>query len=94
MSPPSKISLRRAASREKARLLLEAVARREEDVYVGYRQLYGLWIGNNAAVEELRPLFRIPGIEPDGTLSVTDEFRDLVVKLAIEILPRFQKVHP
>ncbi len=90
MSPPSKTSLRRAVCREEARLLLQRVAEGKEDAYIGYRQLYGLWIGNNAAVQELRPLFRIPGIEADGTLSVNHEFRELVVKLSIEILPYFQ----
>jgi hypothetical protein len=93
MNPPSKTSERRTASRERARLLLQAVAERKEDAYVGYRQLYGLWVSNNAALQELRPLFRIPGIEADGTFSVTDEFRDLVIKLSMEILPHFQKVN-
>jgi hypothetical protein len=92
MSPPRKTSLRRAASRERARQLLQAVAERKEDAYVGYRQLYGLWIGNNAAVPELRPLFRIPGIDANGTFSVSEEFRNLVVELSTEILPFFQNM--
>jgi len=48
-----------------------------------------LWCGNNAAVQELRPLFRIPGIEPDGQLSANEEFRTTVQKVATEILPEF-----
>jgi len=31
---------------------------------------------NNAAVQELRPLFTMDGIELDGLLSVTEEFRE------------------
>jgi hypothetical protein len=90
MSPNSKVSSRRAATREKARKLLHAVASGEVDAYVGYRQLYGVWCSNNAATQDLRPLFRIPGVEPDGTLSVTPQFRDLVVALSKEILLKFQ----
>ena len=90
MNPPSKTLLVKIASREKARSLLEAVAAGEVNAYVGFRQLYGLWLSNNAAVQELRPLFRIPGIDADGTFSVTSEFREAVRRHSLEILHRFQ----
>jgi hypothetical protein len=64
------------------------VAFGDADVYLAYRRLYGLWCRNNAAVQELRPLFRIDGVDPDGQLSVTDEFRETVRSLAREILPQ------
>ena len=57
--------------------------------YDNYRALYTLWCGNNDAVQELRPLFRIPGIEPDGQLSANQEFRKTVQKVATEILTEF-----
>jgi len=38
--------------------------------------------------QELRPLFAIRGIEPDGRLSVTEEFREEVLSLAKQILPQ------
>jgi hypothetical protein len=58
------------------------------DPYIGYRQLYGLWCSNNSAVQELRPLFRIPDVEPDGLIDVTDEFRQTVRSFARQILSR------
>jgi hypothetical protein len=39
-----------------------------------------------AAIQELRPLFRIDGVDPDGQLGVTDEFRETVRTLAKQIL--------
>jgi len=43
-------------------------------------------VHKTAAVQELRPLFRIPGIEPDGQLSVTEEFKGQVRSSAMAIL--------
>ena len=87
VSPMSKIELRRLASRRAARDLLQGLVDGNADSYQAYRGLYALWCGNNAAVQELRPLFRMDGIEPDGHLSVTDEFRAKVLTLAKQILP-------
>jgi hypothetical protein len=87
MSPISKIEIRRLASRHAAKELLQSAVTGETDVYLAYRGLYRLWCSNNAALQELRPLFRIDGIEPDGCLSVTDEFREQVRTLARQILP-------
>jgi len=87
MTPASKTALRRVHDRKRANTILESLSQGTSDVYESYRALYGLWRSNNAAVPELRPLFRIPGIEPDGALSITDEFRKTVRALAKEILP-------
>jgi hypothetical protein len=46
---------------------------------------------NNAAIQELRPLFRMEGIEPEGCFSVTAEFREQVLTLAKEILPQISE---
>jgi hypothetical protein len=86
----SKVESRRRASRQAAKALLEAIAGGQADAYEGYRQLYGIWCSNNAAVLELRPLFQMPGIEPDGMLSVTAEFREQVASLAKAILQKFE----
>ena len=88
MFPISKAKLRRLASRQAARELLQDLVAGKADTYQAYRSLYGLWCSNNAAVQELRPLFRIDGIEPDGRLSVTKEFREQVLSLARQILPQ------
>ena len=88
MSPISKVELRRLATRQAAKELLQGLVEGTADPYQAYRGLYGLWCGNNAAVQELRPLFTMDGIEPDGRLSVTEEFREQVLSLAKQILPR------
>jgi hypothetical protein len=78
---------RRQANRQAARDLLQEITSRKADVYSAYRSLYRIWCSHNSAVQELRPLFRIPGIEPDGRLSVTTEFEAQVRSLATAILP-------
>jgi hypothetical protein len=90
MRPLRKTYLERVATREKISTLLRAVVSGEIDAYMGYKQLYGFWCAHNSATQELRPLFRISGIEANGTFSVTPEFRNHVVNLAKEILPKFQ----
>jgi len=72
--------------RETARELLRGLASGSSDAYETYRTLYHLWCTQNSAVQELRPLFKIPGIEPDGQLSVTEEFNGHVRSSAIAIL--------
>jgi len=90
---PPKAKARRRLHREEARRILEdLVAGRAEDLFVAYTRLFGLWNGNDPVLRELRPLFRIPGIDPCGSLSVTDEFRNQVVSLASTILPFFQNL--
>ena len=84
------VEARRIQSRSKARELLQAIDSGQLDAYEGYRQLYGVWCSNNAAVQELRPLFRMPGIDPDGVLSVTSEFRSEVRRLVSTLVLTFQ----
>lgn len=78
---------RRQEARKAARDLLAGIASGEAEVYVAYRSLYAIWRSHNAAVQELRPMFRLPGIEPDGRLSVTARFETQVRTLASEIMP-------
>jgi hypothetical protein len=85
-----KAKVRRIAARERAVAILRSMESGTLDAYLGYRALYAVWCGRNAAVQELRPLFRIEGIEPDGTFSVTDEFRRNVLAIARQILPLFK----
>jgi hypothetical protein len=81
---------RRQANRQAAKGLLQAIASGEAEVYSAYRSLYGLWSDHNAALQELRPLFRIPGIDADGPLSATKEFEAQVQSLAAAILPTLE----
>ena len=91
MSPLRKTEIRKRAARQRAGELMSAIASGSLDPYDGYRSLYMLWCGNNAAVPELRKMFRLKGIEPDGVLSVTDEFRAKIRSLASEISVEFSK---
>jgi len=77
-------------ARKAAKDLLAGIVSGEGEVYAAYRRLYGLWCRHNAALQKLRPMFRLPGIEPDGPLSVTAEFENQVRALASEILPMLE----
>jgi hypothetical protein len=89
MSPLRKATLRRMQCREQAAATLKALGNQNGDAYELYQKLYALWCSNSAAVLELRPLFRIPGIEPGSTFSVTIELKERIRSLANEILPAF-----
>lgn len=82
---------RRQRSRKNARELLVALISGTGDPYEAYRNLYRIWCSHNSAVQELRPLFRIPGVEPDGRLSMTEEFKQQILALAIPILPTLEE---
>jgi hypothetical protein len=85
----SKVELRRRAIRKASLRVLEQIVSGEIEVYIGYRDLYAHWCGNNSAVPELRPMFRIPNVEPNGALSMTEEFKAQVISIAREILAHF-----
>jgi hypothetical protein len=92
---PPKAKVRMRLHREEARQILEdVVAGRTEDIFIAYGRLARLWNGNDPVLKELRPLFRIPGVNVCGSFSVTDEFRVKVVTLAAAILPHFQSITP
>lgn len=53
------------------------------DLGTGYRRIYRIYLGSSGLAEELKPFFRLPGIEQlDGFLQVNDEFRALIRRLA------------
>ena len=82
---------RKQASRKAARELLVGLVSGAAEPYEAYRHLYRIWCGHNSAVQELRPFFRIPGVEPDGRLSVTEDFKQQVLALAAAILPKIEE---
>jgi len=94
VSPIRKTILRRMQDRKRAEVILKSLSEGGIDVYEGYIELYSVWRSNNAAVPELRPLFRIPGVDPGGALSVTDDFRTEVRSLAAQILPLISNSSP
>ena len=90
MTPPKKSKVRRAAARKAAKEQLTFIVSGDRDVYEGYRYLYALWCSNNAAVQELRPLFRMAGIDAGGRLTVSEEFRNEVKEISRTILLHFK----
>ena len=74
---------RRLRSLDRARLVLRAIADGSRDTYEGYREVYGIYVDSSGAVGELKPLFRLPGICPDGHIHVDDEFRRTIITAAI-----------
>ena len=77
-----RIAARRADAVERARQVLQEVVSGSLDAYEGYRRVYGIYLGSSGLAEELKPFFRLPGIEPDGFLRVDDEFRAMIRRLA------------
>jgi hypothetical protein len=86
MSPVKKSAQRRKRDRDRAEAILKLLSESSGEEYERYRALYTLWCSNNAALPELKPLFRISGIEPDGAFAISDEFRATVRALAAQIL--------
>jgi hypothetical protein len=84
--PRRRSTQRRLRVLEHARIVLREVVSGKCDPYEGYRQVYSLYAGTSGIAEELKPLFRLPGIDPDGTIRVDDDFRRLVVTSAAEWL--------
>jgi len=66
-------------------MILESIVVGAVDPYMGYRKLFAMYCSNNAALEEIKRMFRIPNVDPDGVFSVTDEFRQKVIGLASEL---------
>jgi hypothetical protein len=93
MSPMNKVAVRRRRDRSRALGRLRELSGGSSH-YENYRARYLLWCTDNSEVKELRPLFRISGIAPDGQLSITEEFRKTVQKVASEILPEFADARP
>jgi len=79
--------IRRDASRQQAKSILAAIISGETEAYEEYRALFRIYCSNSAALEVIKPLFRMPGIDPDGVFSATDDFRARVIVLAQELLP-------
>ena len=82
----ARIAARRSEAVERARQVLQEVVAGSLDAYEGYRRVYAIYIGSSGLAEELEPLFRLPGVEPDGFLRVDDEFRATIRRLAGEWL--------
>jgi len=67
---------------ERARCILQTITDGRCDPYEGYREVYSIYLSTSGFAEELKPLFRLPGISPDGTVTVNDRFRRTVIAAA------------
>jgi hypothetical protein len=81
-----KIRLKR--DRDGARKAIIEIVDGSVDPYIAYRYLYKLYCSRSGLHDDLGEFFRIPGIEPDGPISVNDEFRQTVIELARSWLSR------
>jgi len=82
----ARIAARRSDAVERAREVLQQVVDGSVDPYEGYRRVYAIYLGSSGLAEELKPFFRLHGVEPDGFLSVNDSFRTTIRRLAAEWL--------
>jgi hypothetical protein len=88
--PLRKSQIRRATAREKAKKILISITTRKIDSYEGYRQLYVIYCSNSSGLVDLKPLFRIAGIAPDGSFSATNEAREQIVAVSTQHWWNFQ----
>jgi hypothetical protein len=89
--PRRRSTQRKTRALEDARTVLQEVVNGKLDPYEGYRHVYSIYVGTSGIAEELKPLFRLPGIDPDGHINVDDAFRRLVVTSAAEWLTQNPK---
>lgn len=73
---------KRVKSLERAREVLRAITSGHRDPYEGYREIYGIYLDASGMVDELKPLFRLPDIHPDGPIRVDDKFRQTILAAA------------
>jgi hypothetical protein len=76
---------RRVAALKEARTVLEVIADDDCDLLLAYRQVYAIYIDSSGMVEELKPLFRLPGIFIDS-ISLNDQVRIAIKCAAAEWL--------
>jgi hypothetical protein len=83
--PRRRSTQRRLAALNQARPLLQAIADNDCDLLQTYGQLYGIYLKDSGLVEELKPLFRLPGISLDS-LSLNDQVRSTIQAAATQWL--------
>ena len=80
-----KATLRRRAAIDKARVLLRAIADGGNGLLENYLTMYGIYLGTNGLAEELKPLFRIPGVSVDS-LNLNQETAMAIQRAAVKWL--------
>ena len=72
----ARVAARRSASKTQAEAILQEIATGRIDPWEGYRQVYGVYVASSGLLEELKPLFQLPGIVPDGCMTIDDRVRE------------------
>jgi hypothetical protein len=71
---------------ESAIVTIKAVVERI-DPYEGWQQVCGMFQSNvGLGLPELKQFLQIEGVNPNSTLSVTDELRDIIWRNAVQFL--------
>jgi hypothetical protein len=83
--PRRRSTQRRLAALGEARTLLLAIANDDCNLLLTYRQVYGIYQTSSGMVEELKPLFRLPGISIDS-ISLNDQVRSAIKGAAAQWL--------
>jgi hypothetical protein len=73
----------RADAMTAAKQLMKRIVERTLDSYEGYLQICGIFQRHaHLQMPELRAFVRIDGVDPNGSVSVTPELRDLIIQRA------------
>jgi hypothetical protein len=77
---------RRERQHEQVRNLVHQIVNGTGDLYVHYMGLFAIWCGYASWHEDLRPFFRIDGVDAGASFSIDDAFKEKVRSLAMEWL--------
>jgi branched-subunit amino acid aminotransferase/4-amino-4-deoxychorismate lyase len=82
-----RIEARRQSVIDRATAIIKGVAERRIDEYEGWQQVCAIF-QSNAGLElpEVKQFVRIEGVDPNSTVSVTQELRRLIFDNAVQFL--------
>jgi hypothetical protein len=82
-SRKKRFAQQRADAMTAAKQLMKRIVERTLDSYEGYLQICGIFQRHaHLQMPELRAFVRIDGVDPNGSVSVTPELRDLIIQRA------------
>lgn len=82
-SRKNRFAKQKADAMTAAKQLMRRIVERTVDPWEGYRQILGIFQGHaHLQMSELRAFVRINGIDPNGSVSVTPELRNAILRRA------------
>jgi hypothetical protein len=79
--------VKRQKAMESATALIRAICEGRVDAYEGWQQVCGIFQNNaGLGLPELKVFVRIEGIDPNSSLSVTEELRNTIMRKAAQFL--------